>query len=51
VSRGAERVLVMARQRTVDQDPAVVLRMLVDVEEAATAGLPDRLGLGGHPLG
>jgi uncharacterized membrane protein len=29
--RAAERVLVIARQRTVDQDPAFVLRMLVDV--------------------
>ncbi|MDQ3587829.1 MAG: DUF2254 domain-containing protein [Actinomycetota bacterium] len=30
-AREAERVLVMARQRTVDQDPAFVLRMLVDI--------------------
>ncbi|HEV2723399.1 MAG TPA: DUF2254 domain-containing protein [Thermoleophilaceae bacterium] len=30
-SRDAERVLVMARQRTIDQDPAFVLRMLVDI--------------------
>ncbi len=27
----SQRVLVMARQRTVDQDPAFVLRMLVDI--------------------
>ena len=27
----ARRVLVMARQRTIDQDPAFVLRMLVDI--------------------
>ena len=30
-ARDAERVLVMARQRTADQDPAFVLRMLVDI--------------------
>jgi uncharacterized membrane protein len=28
---GARRVLVLARQRTIDQDPAFVLRMLVDI--------------------
>jgi uncharacterized membrane protein len=30
-ARDSERVLVMARQRTVDQDPAFLLRMLVDI--------------------
>jgi uncharacterized membrane protein len=31
VGAHARRVLVMARQRTIDQDPAFVLRMLVDI--------------------